>query len=594
MGESVIPRSFEGQQKLRHQSPVTSAAWHGLAWLVVANLIGVWLAILLLVPSAGGWLGELTYGRWMPVHLNFQLYGWLSLPLVAWLLKVYRADVPPIAAWSRAALTVWSLALILGAASWLSGHSSGKLFLDWTGYTRVYFPLAIFLLWLVLLCAFLRSWRSHTEALRLRLAKLAGLAILLLVPFAIYAAANPAIYPPVNPDSGGPTGASQLESVLVIVLILFVLPYGLGERKLAGKQWIRASWIVFAIEALLCLGLGRADVSHHRPTQFFSLGSLLIWVPLIPAYYNGFAWESRTRPWRIAVLFWWALLIPTGWCLFLPGILDHLKFTDGLVSHSLLAMAGFVTSLLLLVLIVLLGKDGDVFDSQWAFVAWNAGTLVYVIIMLYAGWIEGYDPAFTMVPSTTRTVIYTLRLLCGFAMFAASANWLLSLSRRMRLRQHTVTERTGPRAHGRWRDFGGKPDMSKRLLKLYQLLAGLSDTSTGVLLIFAPAWTLHLMGVSAPPLPIAFASFVGAFVLSVGLSYFLVPASHPLSANGRASWKAQWQVTALVRSSVALVLLSEIALGRMEPVWIMVAITDGLLAAIQWLGLSRGWLSHAE
>lgn len=136
--------------------------------------------------------------------------------------------------------------------------------------------------------------------------------------------------------------------------------------------------------------------------------------------------------------------------------------------------------------------------------------------------------------------------------------------------------------------------MSKRLLKLYQLLAGLSDTSTGMLLIFAPAWTLHLMGVSAPPLPIAFASFVGAFVLSVGLSYFLVPGSHPLSANGRASWKAQWQVTALVRSSVALVLLSEIALGRMEPVWITVAITDGLLAAIQWLGLSRGWLSHAE
>ena len=429
----------------RDQSVIAAAAWHGLAWLTAANLIGVWLAILLLVPSAGGWLGEWTYGRWMPVHLNFQLYGWLSLPLVAWLLRVYRADVASIAVWSRSALTMWSLALAIGALSWLGGHSSGKLFLDWTGYTRVYFPLAIFFLWLVLLYAFLRSWTSLREGFALRVARVAGLGILLLVPFAIYAAASPAVYPPVNPDSGGPTGASQLESVLVIVFILFLLPYGLGERTRTGKRWIRGSWIIFAIEAVLCLGLGRADVSHHRPTQFISLGSLLVWVPLIPAYYSGFVWERRTRIWRIAALFWWALLIPTGWCLFLPGVLDHLKFTDGLVSHSLLAMAGFVTSLLLLVLIVLLGDDGDVFDSRWAFAAWNGGTLVYVVIMLYAGWLEGYDPAFTMVPSTKRTVVYTARLLCGVAMFGASANWLLRLSNRMKLREQAIGEQKAPR-----------------------------------------------------------------------------------------------------------------------------------------------------
>lgn len=132
--------------------------------------------------------------------------------------------------------------------------------------------------------------------------------------------------------------------------------------------------------------------------------------------------------------------------------------------------------------------------------------------------------------------------------------------------------------------------MSKRLLKLYQLLAGLCDTNTGLLLIVVPAWTLHLMGVGAPPLPLAFASFVGAFVLSVGLSYFLVLGSPDTTS----SWKTQWQVTALVRTSVALVLLSEIALGRMELAWIMVAMTDALLAAIQWFGLFRGWLKHAK
>ena len=36
---------------------VRAAALHGLAWLLVANLIGDWLAVLLLFPRAGEWRG---------------------------------------------------------------------------------------------------------------------------------------------------------------------------------------------------------------------------------------------------------------------------------------------------------------------------------------------------------------------------------------------------------------------------------------------------------------------------------------------------------------------------------------------------------
>ena len=437
-------------------SPVSVAALHGLAWLAVANLIGVWLAFLLLVPSANGWTGSWTYGRWMPVHLNLQLYGWLSLPLVAWLIRLYGADRAPYARWARTAVWLWSAGLAIGVISWLSGHSSGKLFLDWTGYSRIFFPLAILFLWAVLAVAFVRNRQasslknsplgknchpdknchpersegpaSRSDSRLVLILKSAGLVLLLCIPFAIYAAANPAIYPPVNPDSGGPTAASQLESVLVIVLILFLLPYGLTHRNQRSALWIRTGWAIFIIEAILCLGLGRADVSHHRPTQFLSLGSLLVWVPLMPAYYNAFAWPERTKPYRIAVLCWWALLIPTGWSLFLPGVLDHLKFTDGLVSHSLLAMAGFVTSLLILVLIILLGDEVDPFRARWAFIAWQGGTLLYVLLMIGAGWIEGNDPTFTMVPSATRNWIYVLRLLLGAAMAAASIDWFLRLA----------------------------------------------------------------------------------------------------------------------------------------------------------------------
>src|SRR5206468_4187448 len=139
-------------------------------------------------------------------------------------------------------------------------------------------------------------------------------------------------------------------------------------RKAGGRRWILMSWLSLAVEALLCLALGRADVSHHRPAQFLSLASLFVWVPLLPAYFHAFDWPRNTRSWRIATLAWWAVLVPAGWAFFLPGILDRLKFTDGLVGHSILAMAGFVTSLLILILGVLLGDDGEIFNTRWAFV----------------------------------------------------------------------------------------------------------------------------------------------------------------------------------------------------------------------------------
>ncbi len=411
------------------------AAWHSLAWLAVANLVGVWLAILLLYPAAGTLLAPLSYGRWMPVHLDLQLYGWISLPLIGWLLRVYRADRGMLAGWSKAALVLWSLALTLGSISWLGGHSSGKLFLDWTGYARVFFPASILFLWLVVALALLRDWfttprLSKTE----RYGKVAGAILLLCVPFVLYIASNPDLYPPINPSTGGPTGASQLESVLVIVLILFLLPYGITKRIATRARWHRICWILFAMESLLCLSLGRQDASQHNPVQYLSLATVLVWAPLMPLYYRAFSWPVHARIWLRATYAWWAMLLVTGWLVFLPGILDRFKFTDGLVGHSLMAMAGFVTTLLILLLVVLLGHDGSIFRSVWAFWAWQIGTFAYVVIMFYAGWIEGIDPAFTIVPGPLRNAIYWLRLLLGVAMTAASLNWLWQSTRSLRMR----------------------------------------------------------------------------------------------------------------------------------------------------------------
>jgi cytochrome c oxidase cbb3-type subunit 1 len=404
---------------------VAGAAWHALFWLVVANAIGVLIAILLLFPALNRLLGEWTYGRWIMVHLNLELYGWMSLPLAGFLFKVYGADRGPLAQWSRPVLWVWSAALGVGAYSWLTGHSSGKLFLDWSGYARILFPLAMAALWLLLAASLAHGWKTAANTtIAARSAKLLGLALLLIVPFVIYIASSPNFYPPINPDSGGPTGASQLESSLMIVAVLLLLPFGLTQRKAEGKRIIAIAWIIMVAEFLLCLALGRADISHHRPAQFVSLGSLLIWVPLISAYYEAFHWHANTRRWRIAFLAWWTALIISGWVLFLPGVLDHFKFTDGLVGHSLLAMAGFTSSLLIFVLVQLLGEDGWIFNGTRSFYGWNIGVLGYVVLMSVAGWREGFDPTFTIVPGVARNMIYILRLVVGVVMLASSLDWL--------------------------------------------------------------------------------------------------------------------------------------------------------------------------
>jgi hypothetical protein len=132
-----------------------------------------------------------------------------------------------------------------------------------------------------------------------------------------------------------------------------------------------------------------------------------------------------------------------------------------------------------------------------------------------------------------------------------------------------------------------------RWLPIFQWLAGSCDTATGVLLVVAPAWTLKLMGVQWLPQPIEFASFVGVFVLGVGLAYLSL-ARLPLNAKTAPRWQTGWALTALIRSLVAGFLTWQILAGRMENAWLAVAATDGALAIFQWTGLKCGWLDFKD
>ena len=416
------------------------ATWHSLAWLVAANLVGLLLATLLLIPGLNNHLGEWTYGRWIPVHLNMQLYGWCSLPLVGWLLKIYQADRIPASCWSRAALWAWSAALFAGAVSWLQSHSSGKIFLEWQGYVRVLFPLAMFVLWLVLAGSLRSHWRSPENAGWRRMGKALGLIVLLAAPFALYWAAGTKVYPPVNPDTGGPTGVSLAESTLFVVIIFLLIPHGLGRRPKFVQLFKRLTWMWFALSVGLLLALGHGNDSHHRLGQIIALGSLLPWMFLLPAYYNSFEWPDASTSWRRACFFWWGVLLASAWLVFLPGLLDHFKFTDALVGHSHMAMAGFISSLNCFLLVLVEEANQEVFDSLWAFIAWQAGTFGYVGLMFVAGWIEGGDPSFTIIPGFGREAIYIARLACGVLMAAASIHWLRQVSVKLH-RQADVSQR---------------------------------------------------------------------------------------------------------------------------------------------------------
>jgi hypothetical membrane protein len=135
--------------------------------------------------------------------------------------------------------------------------------------------------------------------------------------------------------------------------------------------------------------------------------------------------------------------------------------------------------------------------------------------------------------------------------------------------------------------------MKRNLLLAYQLLTGLSDTGTGLALLFAPALTLQLMGLHAEPLDLTLLSYIGAFVLSTGLACLY---GATLIRNPELAPKLEvvWLLTAVTRTLVALFVLTHVLDASLEHGWITVALTDGLFALLQLFGLAKGWLRHAH
>ena len=401
-----------------------SASTHALGWMFVGNVVGVLLASLLLFPKLGLLLGEWTYGRWVPLHLNLHLYGWVSMPLIGALFYTYRVHETSVRDFARPVVWLWSMALVIGCGAWLSGVSSGKIFLDWWGIACFIFIVVMIGLWGLLAVAW---WQRRSEAgNKLRVL---GLLALLPVPVMLYLATRPDLYPPVNPDTGGPTGASLLGSTLSILFLLLILPMMCRCQKLDGRgRWMKLCWIAFGAEVLLVVLMKQGNSSHREMQQILGLGSLMIWIPLMPLYLKSWQWRIGVTGWLNATLAWLLLLIITGWMSFLPGWLDHLKFTNGLVAHSHLAMAGFCSGFLMLLMGQVLPENySRVLCMKREFFFWQSAVVGYVLLMWFSGWKEGNDASFVIMQGQDQddglVKIYSLRLLCGLVMLWASFRW---------------------------------------------------------------------------------------------------------------------------------------------------------------------------
>ena len=119
---------------------------------------------------------------------------------------------------------------------------------------------------------------------------------------------------------------------------------------------------------------------------------------------------------------WWGLLVLSGWLMYQPGVLDRVKFTQALVGHSHLAMAGFTSSFCMLLMGLL---TGSCVGSRWSVLIWNMAVLGMVIALKISGWLEGDGWSWMIETPLWREIGWIVRAGCGLVMWLISVKWWL-------------------------------------------------------------------------------------------------------------------------------------------------------------------------
>ena len=384
----------------------TKLIQHSLFWWMLGNLVGVLLSLLVVLPELNQFIAPVTYGRLIPLHLNFHLYGWSALPMIALLYLWYQ----PTKNLSLASIWLWSVSLAVGGLSWCLGSSSGKLFLEWQGFSKNLFIINLIFLWLVLVIGYLKQ-KKKIELIEF--VKIFFLVCLGLIPFVMNFALRQDVFPPINTQSSGATGASLLISSLGVVGVFLLAPLVLMIQT--QKKYLR--YFIFLALHILCwlLFLSHGHSSQYDLSQVVGLSSMLIWIPLLILYFRKFDWPKS--PWLISFALWGSLLVIDAAITFLPGVLELAKFTNLLVAHVHIAMAGMTTSFAMIVLLCLNSNAGFL-NNKYYFNLWNLGLLVHLLSLFVIGFNEAGDSYYLF--SANSSLMLAIRMFSGVLMFIAS------------------------------------------------------------------------------------------------------------------------------------------------------------------------------
>jgi cytochrome c oxidase cbb3-type subunit I len=404
--------------------------------LLLANLVGLMLAALLLWPQLNRVLQPFTYGRWMPLHLDWQLYGWCSLPLLGLLCSRFLDHDKQGGRTTILCFSLWTVGLLFGGVRWLSGDVSGKIFLNWVGLSGIVFALAQLGIWSFLATGWYQRFKRRKaidETNTSLTAKAIVLLALLCVPLILVRTSDANVYPPINPESGGATGHSLLLSTLSLVFLMGLLPGTVLKLQGLNKQKrFRSSllfWGIFGVSMIVYFSMDHGNASNRTFNQVLGLGTLLVWPILIHRLWTEYAWQKSSQLWRWAFIFWWMLLAVDGWGIFLPGVLETVKFTNVLVGHSHLAMAGMVSALNVIILIEMgnIVTIQKLLEERTPFLLWNGGCLLYVLAMTWQGWREGTNPSVLFSSDSLTEGAYLIRLASGLLIITANTVWIWKL-----------------------------------------------------------------------------------------------------------------------------------------------------------------------
>jgi hypothetical protein len=120
-------------------------------------------------------------------------------------------------------------------------------------------------------------------------------------------------------------------------------------------------------------------------------------------------------------------------------------------------------------------------------------------------------------------------------------------------------------------------------LKYWSLAVGTMDVLIGLLLIFFPALMLRMVKIAEPSADgLVFVSWIGVFVMSVGLSY-------GLAFGRRGHGEAAWIFSSTVRLLTVFFLTSRILGESLPGGWTLVAVACALVALVQIVLLRKGW-----